>query len=111
MNVGRYKWLLFVLGLAVIAGALVVQRFHRNDTKTLTGFVASYGNFDKAIADFAAADASAQEGKASDALTELDRNASAFRLSSFVEHDADLMKRAMQSKSTDADRLATGIVI
>ena len=128
MNVGRYKWVLFVLGLAVIAGALAVQRFRHNDTRTLTGFFGSYDNFDQAIADFAAGDGPHEEGAASDAFTKLNKNASAFRLSSFVEHDADLMKqapeiadiskrelealmgykRAVQNKSADADRLAKG---
>ena len=121
----KYKVLL-VLALVIIVGIFsLFYRFHHNDVQALEGFVASYEKFDKAISDFSIGEAGDLESKAGDALIELNTKA-AVRISSLVEHDAELMskeleiadfagkeldnlrayKGAIQSKNADLDRLA-----
>ncbi|MGZ7045539.1 MAG: hypothetical protein ACXVJK_04370 [Candidatus Aminicenantales bacterium] len=121
----KYRVLL-IIALVVAAGIFFLfNRFHHRDTKALTDFVAAYEKFDQAIAEFSVGETDDSESKAGDALIELNTKASA-RLSSLVEHDAELMsreleiadfsgkeleslrayKRAIQSKNADLDGLA-----
>jgi hypothetical protein len=130
----KYKWWLLVLTVMMV-GALSAFSFYRHDVTALEEFSASYQRFDKASLVFSASvSASNLEGvsatdglelKTDEALVELNTKASV-RISSLIRNDGELMsaeleiadlsrkelsslkayKKAIQSKSTDADRLA-----
>jgi len=81
----------------VLAGIFALFfHFHQNDVKAFSDFFASYGKFDKAISDFYADNTPDLESKLSNALTELDAKATTFRISSLVENDAELIKKASE---------------
>jgi len=129
MNTGifkKYKWFI-ILALLVLAGVFsFFYRFYHNGVKALADFSASYEKFDKALVDFFIAETDDSESKADNALIELNTKAVAFRLSSLIKNDAELMnkaleiaafskreldnlrayKRAVQSKNADLDVLA-----
>ncbi len=89
-------------------------------------FSTSFEKFDKAISDFFIDETDNLEGKAANALIELNTKAVSFRLSSLVKNDAELMtkaleiadfsgremdnlkayKQAIKSKNADSDGLA-----
>ena len=92
--VKKYKWLII---LPIVVLAIVFSffyYFHQKDVKTFADFFASYEKFDKAISDFSVGDTTDLESKAYSALIEFDAKASTFRISSLVENDAELMRKA-----------------
>jgi tRNA A37 N6-isopentenylltransferase MiaA len=129
MNLGnfkKYKWLI-ILALLVLAGVFsFFYRFYHKDIKALADFSSSYEKFDKAISDYFIGETDDLESKADKALIELHTKAVAFRLSSLIKNDAELMnkaleiadfsgrelgslrahKRAIQSQNADLDALA-----
>jgi len=121
----RYKWPL-ILVLALLAGAFFVyDHFYQSGIRAVEGFSASYDHFDKAVSDLSANMTDDSESKARAALAELKAKA-AFRLSSLIRNDGELMnqahevadisgremasleayRRAIQNKNANLDELA-----
>ena len=122
----KYKWVI-ILTIVVLVGLFIFfYSFYLKDMKALADFSASYEKYDQAISDFSAGETDDLEKKAGDTLTELNEKAAAFRLSSLIKNDAELMdiaqkiadfsgrelenlrayKRSLQSQSADLDKLA-----
>jgi hypothetical protein len=91
----KYKVLLVLALLAIVAVFFLFSRMFHNDVKELTDFSASYEIFDKAISDFSSGETVDLESKAGDALIELNQNASA-RISSLIKNDGQLMSTALE---------------
>ena len=70
-------------------------RMYRDDIKTITGFMASYEQFDKAVSFYADKGRPDGLGKANEALIELQARAS-LRLSSLIKNDGELMDQARE---------------
>ncbi len=101
----NYKVLL-VLALIVIAGVFFfVFRLHQGDVKALTEFVASYEKFDKAVSSYSLGGTDDLKSKANAALVELNAS-SAVRISSLVQHDAELMSTELEIADFSAKELA-----
>jgi hypothetical protein len=91
----RYKWPL-ILVLGIIAGAFFVHdHFYQRGIRAVEGFSASYDRFDKAVSDLSASMSDDSESKARAALAELEAKA-AFRLSSLIKNDGELMNQARE---------------
>ena len=115
----RHKILFIVAVLALLAAAgvfLFIYHFHTSDVTALTDFSAAYHNFDQAVSDFStlvqapdsagAPAADSLEQKADAALAELKTKASV-RISSLVEHDAEIMNLTAEISDLSAKELAT----
>jgi len=90
-----YKWLLiFILVVAAVV-CLFFFRMYHDDIKALRGFMASYESFDKAISLYVDKGWTDAQGKAGEALIELQARSS-LRLSSLIKNDAKLMDQARE---------------
>ena len=90
-----YKVLGVLVLIAMVGGCFFFYRMYQNDMRALTGFVASYERFDKAIADFSASPTDSVGSAARDAFGELDAKAT-FRLSSLIRHEKEVMVQARE---------------
>jgi len=89
----KYKWSLILI-LGIIAGAFFVyDHFYQRGIRAVEAFSASYDHFDKAISDLAASATDDSEIKARAALAGL-KAKTAFRLSSLIRNDGELMNQA-----------------
>ena len=96
MKITKKTKVLLVFALVVIVSVfLFFSRMYHNDIKALEGFWASYVAFDKAVSELSIHKTDDLESKAGDVLIEL-RTRAAFRLSSLIKNDAELMDQALE---------------
>ena len=93
--VKKYKWLLIIV-LVLLAGIFsFFIRMYQNDMSVLTGFVASYERFDKAISAFSISSTDELENGTRDAFRELNTKAT-FRISSLIKNEKEAMAQARE---------------
>lgn len=96
-----------LLILAVIVGVFFLRdRFYVRGICAVEEFSASYRAFDRAISDLSASMSDDSESKARVALDELKAKA-AFRLSSLIRNDGELMNQAREVANLSARELAS----
>jgi len=102
----EYKWLI-ILPVILLSVFSFFYYFHQKDVKTFADFFASYEKFDKAISNFSIGNTTDLESKTEIALKELDTKATSFRISSLVENDAELMRKAPEIVDLSKKELGT----
>lgn len=102
----KYKWAI-ILFLGVSAAVFFfIDHFYYGSIRKLVAFSASYDTFDKAISDLSVSKGDDLESQAVAALTELKTKA-AFRISSLIKNDGDLMNQARQVADLSGSELAS----
>jgi predicted negative regulator of RcsB-dependent stress response len=89
----KYKTLIVLALLALVT--FFFFRMYHNDVKAIADFSTSYEKFDKAISEYSVNQTDNLENRASDALTELNLNAS-FKLSSLIKNDNLIPSAALE---------------
>jgi hypothetical protein len=102
----KNKWpLIFVV--LMLAGAIFVRdRFYQRGIRAVVAFSASYDRFDKAISGLSSSMTDDSESQARSALAEL-RAKAAFRVSSLIKNDGELMNLAREVADLSARELAS----
>jgi len=103
----EYKWLIILPIVILLSVFSFFYYFHQKDVKTFADFFASYEKFDKAISNFSIGNTTDLESKTEIALKELDTKATSFRISSLVENDAELMRKAPEIVDLSKKELGT----
>ncbi len=107
MFAGKISKIILLLFVFAVAGiGVVIYSFHHSDSAKLTDFSSAYERFDSAISTARADGSGKSDYMAASALDALIAG-SEFRLSSFVEHDADLMVQAQLIADLAAEQLKT----